>query len=77
MNHRVCDTPLRTVLIVTTANGIELLVDFFLFNLILHQPEKSLGLAILAQIVCYSCTCLSLRIWNKISFGRKVTDVTK
>ena len=73
--HRVCDTRKRSFLMVATGNAIEVVIDYFLFNLFLHQPVESFGFALVAQIVCYSTTLLALRIWNHIKWGRKVTDV--
>jgi hypothetical protein len=70
--HKICDSHLRSFLTVFTGNAVEVVIDYFIFNLFLHYPAESFGFAVATQIVCYSCTYLSLRIWNRIKWGRKV-----
>ena len=74
-DHKVCDSHLRSFLVTVTANGIEVVIDYFLFNFFLGQPAESLALSIATQVVCYLTTFSSLRIWNRIKWGWKVIDV--
>ena len=74
--HKVCDSRLRSFLMTFTGNAIEVVIDFFIFNFFIPSKPESLGFAIATQVVCYLTTYFSLRIWNKIKWGRKVIDVS-
>jgi hypothetical protein len=73
--HRVCDTPLRTFLIVATGNALEYVADVFLL-LFLRQPlVNALGGGVGFVAICYATTYIALRIWGKVKWGRKVLDM--
>jgi hypothetical protein len=73
--HKVCDSRLRSLLVVLTGNGIEVVIDFFIFHFFGLNLFDSGTLAIVTQVVCYTTSYFGIRVWDRIKWGRKVIDV--
>lgn len=73
--HKVCESHLRTALKGVTAKALEVLFDFIVLDFLFHAPAESLGAAIGLEALCYALNYMNERGWNRIMWGRTITDV--
>jgi hypothetical protein len=71
--HCVTDSKLRSFLIVATGNALEYILDVIVLTIIRQPLSIALGGSVVLVGICYATTYISLRIWNHIKFGRKIT----
>lgn len=75
--YKVCDSHLRSFLIVATGNGLEYVADFIFLHFFMDKSiPESLGGSVALVVICYITSFIALRIWNRTRWGRKVVDVS-
>ena len=73
--HQVNETKKRSMIKGVTAKAMEITFDFVVLGTLGMNPFESIGIAILLEFVCYCLGFVNERIWNKISWGRRVINV--
>ena len=73
--HKVNETKLRSFLKALTGRVLEILVDTLILYIIGIPLFEGIGIAILIEVVCFGVCYIVERIWNKISFGRKIVSI--
>ena len=75
--HKICDSYLRSFIIVATGNGLEYFADFLFLHFFMGKSiPESLGGSVALVVICYVTSFVALRIWNKIKWGRKIVPVS-
>jgi len=82
MNHIVSETRVRSLLKSLSGYGLEVLVDSIVLSLGLTAlglpPDVAIkgggAFAALTEVFCFCTHYFTERVWNKISWGRKVIE---
>lgn len=72
--RRVHETKTRSLAKVISGRILEVSVDTFILNFVIHRVEVSLGFAVLIEFLCALTHYLNERLWNLTDYGRKVRN---
>lgn len=73
--HRVNESKLRSFLKALNGRILEVLIDAVILYVLGIPFLEGIGVAVLIEGVCFGVCYVVERIWNKISFGRKIVSV--
>lgn len=83
--HKVCETHWRTLAKGITAKAAEVSFDLLIFDAVLstivpqygliNNTMSALGIAVIVESVCFGLNYINERFWNRIQWGRKITEI--
>lgn len=73
--HKVYETKRRSFLKALNGRVFEILLDAIVLYIVGVPFLEGIGIAVIIEGLCFGVCYIVERIWNKISFGRKIVSV--
>jgi len=75
--HKVNETKKRSLLKGVSMRVLEVTVDTLLLSVLGLDIHVSIGVSIAIEGICFGVHFINERLWNRIQWGRQITEMAK